>query len=352
MFESALKTPSTPRVSRLAAPAAAWDDFVAATEESTFCHLSGWGRIMQEVFGHEFFYLVAHDEAGAWQGVLPLVRVRSRLTGQHLISVPYLNDGGPLGREAARAALARHAIELAEDYGVKLLELRSRKPIPLPLPAVSRKITVHLALPTSAEELWREGFRAKLRSQIRRPLKAEIKTRFGADQIDAFYLVFARSMRDLGTPVLPRRFFEMIAETFPQHVIFEVVYHQGKPVGGACGFLWRDEFEITWAATLREYNSLSPNMLLYWTLMAQVIERGARRFNFGRCTPGSNSHRFKLQWGGDEVPLPWLQWPCADDGHAAPDGPWMQLASQSWRRLPLPVANRVGPLLARHLPWY
>lgn len=353
MFLSASAPPGALRISRLDGPSAAWDAFVAASEGATFCHLAGWSGVMREVFGHESLYLVAADDAGGWRGVLPLIHVRSPLTGQHILSVPYLNDGGPLGDEPARAALASHAVELAERAGVRLLELRARRRIPGPLAPVARKIAVHLALPASADELWRSGFRAKLRSQIRRPITEGMETRFGPDQLEPFYRVFAHNMRDLGTPVLPRRFFERIAATFPDQVVFGAVYHHGRAVGAGCGFLWREEFEITWASTLREYNPLSPNMLLYWSLMELMIARGARRFNFGRCSPGSNTHRFKLQWGGVEVALPWLQWPRPADGAVAePDGRFMQLAAQSWRRLPLPVANLVGPKLASHLPWY
>ena len=353
MYLSASASRSALRISRLAGPAAAWDKFVGEAQGATHCHLAGWSRVMQDVFGHESVYLVAEDESGAWRGVLPLVRVRSLLTGQHFLSVPYLNDGGPLGDEAARAALAAHAVALAESAGARMLELRARREIPGPLPPVARKVAVHLALPATASELWSSGFRAKLRSQIRRPIAEGMEARFGLEQLDAFYQVFAHNMRDLGTPVLPRRFFARIAEIFPDQVIFGVVGHQGRAVAAGCGFLWRDEFEITWASTLREYNPLSPNMLLYWSMMEQVIARGARRFNFGRCSPGSSTHRFKRQWGGADVPLPWLQWPRPADGEAAAaDGRLMQLAAQGWRRLPRPVANLVGPMLASHLPWY
>lgn len=308
---------------------------------------------MQGVFGHECIYLVAEGEAGEWRGALPLVWMRSPLTGQHLISMPYLNDGGPLGDQATRTALALHAMDLAERYGVKLLEIRSRQEVCGHVPQVVRKVSVHLPLPDSAEELWEMGLRSNRRSQIRRAMKQGMETRFGPDQLNAFYGVFARNMRDLGTPVLPRRFFEQLVETFPRLVIFAVVRHQGKAVGGACGFLWRDEFEVTWASTVREYNPLAPNMLLYWRLMEEVVARGARRFNFGRCTPGSTTHEFKLRWGGAEVPLPWLQWPpLADGGAASADSRLMQLAAKTWKRLPVPVTNVVGPVLACHLPWY
>src|SRR5207247_15197 len=109
-------------------------------------------------------------------------------------------------------------------------------------------------------------------------------------------------------PVLPRAFFERLATTFGGLVVFGAVYRGAQPIAAGCGFAWRDEFEMTWASSLREHNRSAPNMLLYWSFMEQMIARGMRVFDFGRCTAGSGTHRFKQQWGGADVPLPWLQW--------------------------------------------
>lgn len=327
-----------------------WDRFVVGAG-GTVCHIAVWKRVMQEVFGHECHYLAAVDGTGEWQGILPLVELRSRLLGRYLVSMPFLNDGGPLGTLEARRALAEHAAQLAAERRVDLLELRNRQEQTCSLRTVRRKLSVHLPLPASAAELWEKGFRSKLRSQIRRPMKEAMEVRFGPEQRESFYAVFARNMRDLGTPVLPERFFASLAHHLTEQVIFGAVYHQGCAVAAGCGFLWRGEFEITWASSLREFNALSPNMLLYWGFMEHVIGRGARLFNFGRCTPGGSTHRFKLQWGGTEVPLPWQQW-AAREVHALPaaDRPRFRLATQVWQRMPLPLANAIGPALARNLP--
>ena len=209
---------------------------------------------------------------------------------------------------------------------------------------------MRLDLPASAGTLW-DGFDPKLRSQIRRPQKEGLEARFGLDQLDAFYEVFAINMRALGTPVLPRRFFERIAERFPSLVVFGTVYRAAQPLAAGCGFVWRDEFEITWASSLREYSRLAPNMLLYWSFLEHVIGRGVRVFDFGRCTPGGGTHRFKQQWGAADVPLPWLQWSSRNVAATpSPDRPAFKVASAVWRRLPLAVTNRIGPLLARQIP--
>ena len=338
------------RVEEFRGDAAEWDRYVRHSVNGTFCHLSGWREIITDVLGHECRYFLARDDSGECQGVLPLARVRSRLFGDYLLSMPFLNYGGPIGTPEAEQQLSRHARELAHELGVKLLELRTRHRARSELRTADRKVTVLLPLPDSADALM-AGFPAKLRSQIRRPMKEGMEVRFGADQRHAFYTVFARNMRDLGTPVLPRRLFDELARVFAQEVVFCVVYSENQPVAAGCGFIWGEEFELTWASSLREYSRRAPNMLLYWGLMQHMIGRGLRVFNFGRCTPDGGTHRFKLQWGGETVPLPWLQW--SSTGTAAPPSPdrtLFQMATRVWSRMPLAMANAIGPWLARSLP--
>jgi len=329
---------------------ASWDAFVARAEGSSFCHLAGWRDILSDVLGAECLYRVVIDHNGEWQGVLPLVRVRSWLFGHYLVSLPFLNDGGPLGSRDARRQLVEDAVAEARRSRVDLLELRTRDGSDLELPVSSRKITVLCPLPTSPEELF-QSFPSKLRSQIRRPMKEGLTVRFGLDQREPFYEVFAQTMWGLGTPVLPRAFFERVAAAFPALVVFGVVYRGDQPLAGGCGFVWRAEFEMTWAGALRESRTLAANMLLYWAFLEHMIARGVRVFDFGRCTPGGGTHRFKSQWGGADVPLPWRQYaPGGVKATPSPNDPAFSWGPRLWRRLPLPIANRLGPRLVRFLP--
>jgi FemAB-related protein (PEP-CTERM system-associated) len=336
-----------------AEPPEGWDAFVAATPEGTFCHLSGWGEVLARSFGHEPIYLAA-SSAGGLRGVLPLVRMPRLGSGRVLVSMPYLNYGGPLGDAAARTALSRAALDEARNSRARRLELRSRRPHEVEVPGLEPgrdKITVVLDLPGDADVLFEGVFRAKLRSQIRRPVKEGMEAVFGLDHLAGFYRVFSENMRDLGTPVLPLSFFTAVRDVFPEHVDFGLVLHEGLPVAAGCGFHLGEEFEMTWASSLRAFNRQAPNMLLYWAFMQRCIERGRTRFNFGRCTPGAGTHRFKLQWGGEDHPLAWRSWPPASSAPDAGSGP-MRLATSAWRHLPLSVTNRLGPRLARRIPTF
>jgi len=329
-----------------------WDAFVAQADHSSIVHLVRWREILSDVLGAECLYWVATDPSGTCQGVLPVARVKSRLFGHYLVSLPFLNYGGPLGSPAARRRLVDEAVAEARRSNADLLELRTRYAEDLALPVAARKLTVLRELPASRDELW-NALPSKLRSQVRRPLKAGLATRFGADQQAPFYEVFTRTMRDLGTPVLPRAWFERIGSAFAELVVFGAVYASGsdEPLAAGCGFVWGGEFEITWAASRRDQAPVAANMLLYWSFMEEMIRRGVRVFNFGRCTPGGGTHRFKQQWGGSDVPLPWTAY--APRGRLAtpsPNDSTYAWGPRLWRWLPLPIANRLGPQLVRLLP--
>jgi FemAB-related protein (PEP-CTERM system-associated) len=338
------------RVEHFVGAAHEWDNFAAIQPGFTHFHRLGWQGVMERVFGHECMYLAARNAEGELVGVLPLVRVRSVVFGHYLVSMPFLNYGGPLGSEAGVRALVHEAIELARRDKVKLLEMRSNIQLDIPLPASHRKITVLLDLPSSPQALFK-SFDAKLRSQVRRPQKEGVTVAFGRAQVEPFYAVFSRHMRDLGTPTQSLVLFREIADTFPEDCWFACAYLGGLPVAGGCGFRFGNQFEMTWASSLREYNRQSPNMLLYWACMERAIGEGLSEFNFGRCTPGTGTHRFKLQWGGREQPLWWYRLAASNEVTTPnPKDPAFRWGPRIWRRLPASIATAFGPSIVRYIP--
>jgi FemAB-related protein (PEP-CTERM system-associated) len=327
---------------------AEWDGFLAQTDSWTHFHLFGWKRIMEGVLGHDCHYLAAREDQRL-VGVLPLVRVKSLLFGDYLVSMPFFNYGGPVGNVDACRALADAAIQLSSSLGTDLLELRSRAELPLDLEPSGRKVTVVLDLPDEADTLM-AAFKSKLRSQIRRPGKEGVEVRFGTDLVDDFYAVFAQNMRDLGTPVLGRDLFRAIVAAFPDSAEVGVAYLEGQPIAAGWGFRWAGELEMTWASSLRRFNRIAPNMLLYWSFMERAIDHGVGLFNFGRCTPGGSTHKFKLQWGGRDEPLPWYVRAKGKAKTPSPDDSGYSWGPRVWSKLPLPLANLIGPRIVKYIP--
>jgi len=337
-------------VSTFSGSAEEWDRAVMTMPGWTHFHRFGWKTVLEETMRHQCVHLVVHDEGGAPAGVLPLVHVRSLLFGRYLVSMPFVNYGGPLGDPSAVSALTERAAELAGQAGAKSLELRSRTELPVSFPASHRKVTVLLDLPPNDPDALMKGFAAKVRSQIRRPAKEGVEVRMGPDQVDPFYRVFATHMRDLGTPVLPRAFFRAIARTFPEDAWFACAYLDGRPIAAGAGFRWADEVEMTWASALRSHKRIAANMLLYWEVMRWATETGATTFNFGRCTPGGGTHRFKRQWGGRDQTLWWYHRPSDQAATPSPDDARYAWGPRVWSRLPVSVANVLGPHVVRGIP--
>jgi len=336
-------------VALFSGPADEWDAFVRSQPHHTAFHLHAWRGVVDRVFGHRTPYLAARDADGTLTGVLPLVLVASPVFGRYLVSMPFVNYGGPLGSDEAVRVLGAEAVQLAEREKVKLLELRSRVALPLDLPVSHRKITVVLDLPDTPEKLMK-SFESKLRSQVRRPEKEGIVVRFGREQVEPFYRVFAHHMRDLGTPVQPLRLFTELADAFGDDFWVGCAWLGDVPVAGGCGFRWAREFEMTWASSLHAYNRLSPNMGLYWAFMARAVAERLEVFNFGRCSPGAGTHRFKSQWGSHDEQLWWYQHGGGAAHTPSPDDGAYSWGPKLWRRLPVPIANLLGPPIVAGIP--
>jgi len=212
-----------------------------------------------------------------------------------------------------------------------------------------------LQLPTTNEAL-AKSLGSKLRSQIKRADRENISVRSGGSELlGDFYDVFAQNMRDLGTPVYPKKFFAEILKRFSEHTKLIVIDHQG--VASAAAFLVIDQerAEIPWASCRAESKSLGLNMKLYWEVLGYAIQRGCTSFDFGRSTVDSGTYKFKKQWGAEPVQLHWHRWERIADvsklGVPVKESRLMRYATSVWQRLPLRVANTLGPLVSPSLPW-
>ena len=330
--------------------ATTWDTYIRRRPASAY-HGFAWKGILERAFGHRAIYLAAM-RGDAIVGVLPLVEFRSRLFGRFAVSLPFLNYGGVIADddEAARS-LAGHAVSLAREHGWRHVELRhSTQRFPA-WPCRRHKVAMSRRLPADAASLM-PSIDRKARNLVRKAEKAGCVVEVGGGElVTEFYRVFARNMRDLGTPVYSSRLFEeVIAGCGDQARVF-VVRHRGQPIAASLVVGWRDEVEVPWASSLRTHSDKAPNMLLYSAMLHHAVENGRRVFHFGRSTPGEGTFQFKRQWGAEPTPLVWeylaLEGAPPDQG---PTNPKFRAAIEVWRRLPVPIATLLGPHIVRNIP--
>ncbi len=337
---------------RQAQPADArrWEEFTAASAGAELGHLWNYHELMADVFRLEIVRLIA-CRGSEWLGVLPLVLQKSVL-GRFLTSVPYLNYAGVLGDDGeARVALANEARALADRRGVDRLELRGRRGSDLPIEIWPGKSSFVLDLPPDPEPLWK-AIGSKVRSQVKRPRKEGYTTRrLGRGGHRSFYPLLARRWHELGSPVLPKRFFSNLEEVLADSIDYVLVEKDGVTVAAGLIAQCGSRVEIPWAASAREHNRFGVNMLLYWAAIERSIGRGAEVFDYGRSTPGTGNARFKLQWGAREEALEWCVHAPSSKGRTSERGDGRRgLAAAIWRRLPSGFARWVGPRLAARIP--
>lgn len=313
----------------------------------------GWLKIFRDGMKHRSMAIAAVQQ-GQPVGYLPLVLLKSMLFGNRLVSMPYVNTSGVCASSVeVQQQLVAEAVKLADQFQVKSLELRHEHKVDHPSLSepTTQKIHMRLALPATTELLWK-SFDPKVRNQVRKGEKNSLTIAWGThDQLPAFYDIFAKNMRDLGTPVFGAVLFRSILDAFPQDAEFCVVRQGDKPLAAALLLHGKGITEVPSASSLREYNSTCANMLMYWHLLQRAISRGQTCFDFGRSSPDSPTHQFKKQWGAEPVPAVWQYY--VRKGAASdmrPDNPKYRLMIKTWKKLPVWLTRMIGPSLARVIP--
>ncbi len=329
-----------------------WDDFVEQSSAS-FYHLAKWRHLIKKVFGHSSHYLYAVDDAEIIKGILPLIRLKSHLFGDFLVSMPYFNYGGAIAvDEGVELKLMLEAEKLGQQLGCSHIEYRDVKQRNTELPVRTDKVSMILQLPSEPDLLW-NAIGSKRRAQVKRPMRERIEfITGGIELLDDFYHAFSINMRDLGTPVYSRSFFKEMLVQFEANTIIAVARMNDEAV--SAGFLvgHNQRLEIPWASTLRKVNKYGVNMYLYWNILSYAIKNKYTEFDFGRSSKDAGTLKFKKQWGGEKHQLYWYyqlhktkQIPGLN-----PSNRKFQLAIAAWQKLPVFIANIIGPVIVRNLP--
>jgi FemAB-related protein (PEP-CTERM system-associated) len=353
MIETPLNSQSRANAIRVesAVDGAEWNAFVEGHRLATVDHLWQWRNILEDAFGYETEYLVAR-RGSTLEGILPLALLRSRVFGRRIISLPALNYGGLLVRDPrAVQPLVDSAVGLAERFRASYIELRHQVRT-TDLPERQHRVMMRLPLPKTTEAMW-QSLDRKVRNQVRKAQGCDLDLHGGGEALlQEFYDVFAHNMRDLGTPVYPKRLFTNVLRAFRERARIWVVKHRGRAVAGGLTLRLNDTVLVPSASSLKSHRQLCPNMLLYFGMIEDAVKSGARVFDFGRSSPDAGTVHFKKQWGASAEPMHWEY--ALLGQHTLPDrdriSPVFRAGIAVWKHLPVRVATALGPVVVRNLP--
>jgi FemAB-related protein (PEP-CTERM system-associated) len=328
---------------------ARWDAFVTACAEATFFHRSGWKTVIEEAFAHRTYFLYAEAD-GRIEGVLPLAEISSALFGHRLVSLPFCVYGG-VAAQTRRAAVAldEAAQALADLRCVDLLEYRSIEARHAAWQHDDLYVTFRKPLHADDERNMLEIPR-KQRAMVRKGIKAGLQAGLDVDTAD-FYRTYSDSVHRLGTPVFSRRYFRKLCEVFGQDCEILTVRSGRQAVSSVMSFYFRDEVLPYYGGGTAAGRELAANDFMYWEVMRRACARGAHVFDYGRSKQGTGSFAFKKNWGFEPKPLgyEYLLVRGRELPQHNPLNPKYRHFIRAWKRMPLALANAIGPHIVRGL---
>ncbi len=326
-----------------------WDAYVRAHPDATFFHRAGWKRVIEGAFGHRTHFLLA-ERGGEVVGVLPLAEIRSRLFGHSLGSLPFCAYGGILAdHDAAYRALDEAAQALASQLRVGTLEYRNQAAQHAHWPSKDLYVTFKKAIEPEIEANM-NAIPRKQRAMVRKGIKAGLVGEIDADT-RRFFQAYSASVHRLGTPVFSRRFFRLLKEEFGDDCEVLTVTLDGKVISSVMSFYFRDEVLPYYGGGVASSRTVAGNDFMYWDLMRRACERGFRVFDFGRSKRGTGSFDFKKNWGFEPTPLYYEYFLVRDKDvpEINPLNPKYRLFIQAWKKMPLALANAIGPHIVKNL---
>ena len=326
-----------------------WDEFVMRCPDATFFHRSGWKDVIEQAFGHHAYFFYAEQD-GRIQGILPLGHINSWLFGNALISVPFCVYGGICADSDEIAQdLCMAAERLGGSLGVDYIEMRQRTNNLITWSGKDLYVTFRknidpdpdknlLAIPRKQRAMIRKGIKAGLCSEV-------------DDGIGRFYDAYSESVRNLGTPVFSRRYFQVLADTFGDDCQIMTVSNKGRTVASVMSFYFKDEVLPYYGGGTQEARHCKANDFMYWELMRRASESGVSLFDYGRSKKDTGAYSFKKNWGFEPQPLHYKY--RLVNSTELPDinplNPKYRLFIKAWERLPLTVSRIIGPMISRNL---
>jgi len=327
-----------------------WDAFVLACPQATFFHRSAWQGIIADVFRHDTYFLFVRDGESV-VGVLPLAHVNSRLFGNALVSLPFAIYGGVAAQsDAAANALEDEAQAIARRLRVQHLELRNIDRRHADWPTQDLYVTFRKNL-LPQEEANMLAIPRKQRAMVRKGIKNGLTSAID-DTVDAFFALYADNVHRHGTPALPKSYFRALQQAFgPDCEIMTVRAPDGRALSSVLSFYFRDEVLPYYAGDDTAARDLAANDFKYWELMRRACARGIKVFDYGRSKQGTGPYAFKKNWGFEPRPLHYQY--CLYQRDAIPQNnpsnAKYKLLIATWRRMPIGLANWLGPFIVRSL---
>ena len=328
-----------------------WDAFVRERDDATFFHQIGWKKVIEKTYNHKSYYLLAKED-GEIKGILPLFLMKSALFGKRLISVPFASYGGVCAdNRQIKEMLINEAKKNIEENDLDYLELRNREDFNYDLQSKKIYYSLILKLNPNFDILWK-NFRRSMRRNVKKAMKNDMFVTLNSKDINGFYKIYAHNMRDLGTPVHNYSLFKNLIDEFPNHTNISTIQYNERVIAAIFLIYFKKIILDQWASSLKRYDNLYPNYLLFWEVIKSSCEQGFEYFDLLRSQQNSGTFLFKAGWGAEPMQLNYLYYlnKLQDMPNDDPSNPKYNTFTQVWKRLPVSIATIIGPKIRKNIP--
>ncbi len=330
-------------------PGKEWDQYVTSHVRGTFFHLNAWQQIIHRIFKHKTYYVGAYKN-NKLIGILPLAHIKSRIFGNYVSSLPFCTTCGVLAdSQQTSECLINYAIDLSTQQKVDYLELRNQEIINNDWKTKKLYVEFKKNISVDNDENLK-GIPRKQRAVIRKAKKQGLNSK-QENNIDSFYYAYSNSVRNLGTPVFSKKYFQELINQFKDQCRILTIYKEDKIISSVMSFYYKDEVLPYYGGGASIARQLYANDFMYWELMRRSSQENIRVFNYGRSKINTGSYRFKKHWGFEPLPLHYQYKLLNSDDipDLSPANPKYKMAINLWKHLPLFVTNNLGPLVSRYL---
>ena len=328
---------------------AKWNEYVDQHPEATICQRAEWKMVLEQVYGFDTYYFFV-EENGVIKGILPLARAKTLFFGDNLISTPFCVYGGVCAdNDEIKSLLRKKAIAQAKELKLGYVELRDSVLGNDNWHVKEHYYTFRKEI-DSDPDVNMKNIPRKQRAMIRKGIDAGLESRIN-NNVDDFYRVYSVNMRNLGTPVYPKKYFQTLMKVFADNCNILMVYKNDVAISGVFSFYFRNTVLPYYGGGLPDARRFKAYDFMYWELMQNACARGISCFDFGRSIIGAGSFSFKKNWGFEPERLYYQQYMinAKESPDISPLDKKYQRYIAVWKRLPLFLANKIGPIISKGL---
>lgn len=330
-----------------------YDQQVATRMEGVPFHSRAWLKVINETYGHQPVCVMGKI-GDATNALLPVVEVRSWITGTRGVTLPFADYCPPIAADStAFQAVFERAIAYGRERSWKFLEIRGGRKLFGNAPASVSFCEHTLDLTAGAEKLFGR-FEGRMRNAIRKAekegIRVEVSTR--AEAVALYYELHCETRRKHGAPPQPFSFFEnlynyMIAK---QAGIVVLAWHQDVPVAAAVFVHHGSRAVYKFSASNQAYLTLRGNNVVLWEAIRWYANHGFSEMHFGRTSLSNEGLRkYKTGWATQEAKLEYFKYGLAEGRYVTEVDKADGAQGKILGCLPRPLFRLAGRLLYRHL---